>query len=217
MKNIAVFITFCLFIAYWSLTLFFTFPENPMNVRDLKYRQYFEAHFYQNWSFFAPPATFNERLYFSYIYNDPITNTKKVRTFETLVPITQEKKKKAPFNRKQDVLDYVICGSVHEVQNKIKEVYDIIKVEEKRNQKSSSIEEKNKKVIEEIEKTESFHNLQNYAKIVAEKNGIPKNDTQYKITITNIDIPKYVNKSSQTKREEKTVISSNLHPLKTTK
>ncbi|CAA7197270.1 hypothetical protein [Chryseobacterium potabilaquae] len=217
MKNTVIYITCFIFITYWSITLFFTFPENPINVKNLKVRQCFDNFFYQQWSFFAPPATFNDRLYFSYIYHDPITNNKKVRTFEALATITKEKREKAPFNKTQDVLDYIISGSVHDTQNNVKEIYDMINAQDKRTGATTPSDEKSKKVIEVIEKTESFSNLLNYAKIIAKNNRIPENNTECKITITNLAIPKFVNKNSLDKKEEQTIFSSHLHPLKLTK
>ncbi|CAA7392449.1 hypothetical protein [Chryseobacterium fistulae] len=217
MKNIVIYITFFIFITYWSITLFFTFPENPINVKNLKVRQCFDNFFYQQWSFFAPPATFNERLYFSYIYYDPITHNKKVRTFEALATITKEKRENAPFNKTQDVLDYIISGSVHDMQNNLKEIFDMINAQDKRTGKTTPSDEKSKKVIEVIEKTESFSNLFNYAKIIAKNNNIPENNAECKITLTNLAIPKFVNKNSLDKKEEQTIFSSHFHPLKLTK
>lgn len=217
MKNIVTYIIFCFFVIYWSTTFFFTFPENPLNVKSIQLRRVFDSYFYQQWSFFAPPATFNERLYFSYFYHDPATKTQKIRTFEILDPITKEKRKHTPFNKPQDVLDYVISGSVTDIQNNLKEAYDMIKVEDKENKKVSNQEEKTKKVLGIIEKTESFYNLLNYAKVVAKNNNVPTNDTKYKIIITNVAIPKFLYKNTLNKKEENVILSSNFYSLKTAK
>lgn len=215
MKNSLIIITFLAFIIYWLITLFFNFPDNPINIDNLKSRQNFDTHLFQRWGFFAPPPTSNHRLYLSYFYNDD-DNPKiiKTRTFEVLQLITAEKRKRAPFNRKQDVLDYIISGSVHNIQTNIKQVSDVIRIQEKKNKKALTQQQKSKQIIETIEKTESFKNLSNYAKIVAKKNKIPFNNTLFKITITHIEIPKFVNKNSSNKREEQIILSSNTHTLK---
>lgn len=214
MKNILTLVTLLAFIMYWIVTLFFTFPNNPLSAKNFELKLFFDTHLSQRWDFFAPPPTSNDRLYFSYFYNDPITKLKKVRTFEVLEPIITEKRKKAPFNKKEDVMDYIVSGSVSEIQNSIKELYDTLEAQAKKNKFSYTVEDKNKRVIEMIERIESFTILSNYALLVAQNNQIPLQKTAFKITITNIAIPKFINKNASQKREEKIILSSNIHFLK---
>ena len=68
------------FSAYWGATFFFTMPDNYLKIKALAYDKVFQSIFYQQWSFFAPPPTYNDFLYFEFA--DTLSG--EVQTFEVL-------------------------------------------------------------------------------------------------------------------------------------
>jgi NDP-sugar pyrophosphorylase family protein len=102
---------FLVFTAYWMITLLYCSPENYVKIKSAGMLAKFESVFYQRWSFFAPPADFNFRLYFE--YNDK--DSMRLSVYEILKPLARQKQLAAPFNAKEQFIDYIINSSVLEV------------------------------------------------------------------------------------------------------
>ena len=73
LNKVLVLIAIAIFINYWCLTVLFSFPKSSIVVAE-NYKAYkkFQRLFYQKWIFFAPPPTYNLRLYYVYRNDDKI-------------------------------------------------------------------------------------------------------------------------------------------------
>lgn len=102
------------FVAWWSVNIFFNLPDNPVKIKYAREGQQFQSVMFQRWSFFAPPPKYNERLY--YIFRRK-SDTTVVKTLEVLEALMQSKHDAAPFNMKEEKLDYILSGSIGEVHD----------------------------------------------------------------------------------------------------
>lgn len=108
---------------YWLLTLVYVSPNNPIRVQCFYACNFFEALFYQKWEFFAPPPTFNEKVY--YIFQPKHSETGKTIVTEVVEKIFKEKQKHAPFNEADDVTDYLISGACDQLVDALRDEVDI--------------------------------------------------------------------------------------------
>lgn len=213
MSKISRFSIMLVFISYWLITVVFTFPENFINISLDRGNQIFQLFFFQRWAFFAPPPNFDERVYFTYI--DRSSGLSK--TYEIIETINEEKSKKAPFNTKEDILDYIISNSVNGIQEMMYEMQEVHKHEEDIESPSDSKDINRKHFIdstyltminEVIPKTDYFKTLKNYSIVIAEKKGIRVKDCKVVIAMSRRLIPKFVDRFSVEKRKEEIFFES---------
>lgn len=192
------YIIFATFIFYWLITLFFILPKNPLNLSTPKVRNYFDDNFFQRWSFFAPPPTYNTRLFF--IFKDTVSQ--KERIFEGLTPILKEKSNSTPFNTKYQVLDYTLSTSIIYIEENIKFTHDLYYDPEVNMSLNIDDSILNKRIIAQIENSSSFETLKRYAKKVAIQNGIVVEENICQIQILKSRIPKFVDKDQIITKED---------------
>ncbi len=113
MKRIIQTIVLLVFVSYWCVTLLYSSPESYIKIKAEPVLSKFEIFFYQKWTFFAPPADFNFRLYFEYLDKD----SSQLATYEVLKPIALQKQAKAPFNTNEQYVDYIVNSSVIELND----------------------------------------------------------------------------------------------------
>jgi hypothetical protein len=213
MKALLFYITFIVFLLYWATTIAFTLPNNYINLSLDKENQVFQFLFFQRWGFFAPPPTFDERLYFTYVNN----LNKKTDTYEVIEPLNKEKKIKAPFNSREDIVDYILSNSITGIQDVMHETRDIYEYE-----KFDTISE----VLEDeivifnsdsayyhyidklIPTTSYFNTLVNYSVIVAKRQGIDTKNSKVVITISKLYIPKFADRNNKARRKEEVQFKS---------
>ncbi len=192
-KKIIIGLSCLIFVTYWSITVFFQLPDNPVKVDFMRGNRIFEIFLYQKWSFFAPPPKHDDRLY--YIFKKGDTEI----SFEVVALLNKAKAVNAPFNGHENALDYIISNQLHAISTSMGDFYA----------------DKNKKDIENIEltwiefykKNKDGHNLKtllNYAKVVAKANKLDYSEYEICLILTNIDIPKFKDRNDTTlKRQEK--------------
>lgn len=111
LKRSLAFIILLLFVGYWMLTLLYLSPSNPIRISSKDTLALFRRVNGQRWNFFAPPPTYNQRLYYTFTSK----STGQSVSFEVIKPIVAEKQRKAPFNDGEHVFDYVLFTSVQRI------------------------------------------------------------------------------------------------------
>jgi len=197
---------FLLFCAYWLTTIFFVAPSNPLNISADNGREIFNTHFFQRWSFFAPPPTYNQRVYI--VFKNKSTKSKDV--FEVLAPIVNAKHDHAPFNEYHQKMDYILASSLINIEGNVKLLHDVFANKSMQSLFSGKDTTVDERIIYDIEKTSDFKTLIKYAWKIAAENGINKNDVSCQIIITKVYIPQFVDRKLQKGKEE---ISFSSHPL----
>jgi hypothetical protein len=205
MRHILYSITMIVFISYWSITFIFNAPDNYINISLYKYNQLFQTFFYQKWSFFAPPPTFNERLYYEF------RNIKdsSVMIFEAAEPICIAKQKNSPFNSKDDLLDYIISGSVNGVSDQMHELQESFKLDNLKKGKGDLDSLQYDTIKKFAQKSLGFHTLRNYAKYVAITNKLDITKYEIKIMFTRVPLPKFADRLKNEKAKEEMYFISN--------
>lgn len=124
--KIKILLVFFGFLSYWSATIFFTMPENYLQIKALPYGKVFHTIFYQQWSFFAPPPQHNERLYYEFV------NTEKQDTLllEVLEPMQKKMREKFLSNDEESFIDYILSGSITNVTDAMSEQFRSYKFSE---------------------------------------------------------------------------------------
>lgn len=197
-KKIIIGLSSLIFITYWSVTIFFQLPDNPIKVNFLRENRIFELFLYQKWSFFAPPPTYDERLYYVFKKDN------KEISFEVIALLNKAKSDNAPFNGHENNLDYIISNQTHAIGTHLNNFYD----------------SKNKKNTENIEiiwndfynTSKGDHNIKtllNYAKVVDKSNNLDYSEYEICLILTKIDIPKFKDRNDTTfKSQEKTIFKT---------
>ncbi len=207
MKSGVYIFLFSLFCCYWLATIFFVAPPNPLNISADNARELFNTHFFQRWSFFAPPPTYNQRVYI--VFRNKRTKGKEV--FEIIAPIVSAKHQKAPFNEYYQKMDYILASSLINIEGNVKLLHDVFASKSMQSQfrgMDTSIKER---IVHDIEKTSDFRTLVKYAGKIARENRIDKNDVSCQIIITKVHIPQFVDRRLKKGKEE---ISFSSHPFK---
>ena len=112
-KKLILFFT----LFYISATLFFNLPRNYLKIINSKSEAYFHFFLFQRWNFFAPPPNYNERLYYTFKSN---ADTNLI-VYEVFEPLYKLKSQKAPFNNREDLLDYLLSNSLNSMGEEIYE------------------------------------------------------------------------------------------------
>jgi hypothetical protein len=193
-----------LFISYWSITFFFTLPDNQLNLSYPEEAQLFKLVLFQKWGFFAPPPKHNHRVYLTFLDNGV-----KIKTFEIIEPIIDKKQQEAPFNWKENTIDYVINNSVASIQNIIVNANQIYNYELTENNKELELPALTRQMVQQ---STPFKTLFNYSKVIAQRNGIDLQNHDLVLMITSKAIPKFHKRlTSDTQAEELLFQSDTLH------
>lgn len=195
-----------LFLFYGIATLIFSSPDNFVNISLIEYNQKFNTFFYQRWGFFAPPPQSNDRLY--YVFEKKI-NKNDVIVFEVIEPLLKQKIYNAPFNGKEDLIDYLISNSIYLITDGIRTVRETFEYDAKLNNKVINQLELTRKVNKVIEATKPFKTLMNYSKKVALNNKLKYSDYNVYLKISQKKIPKFIDRfKSSTNEEEQLIFDS---------
>lgn len=198
MKNFILITSLFVFVLYWLITIFFQLPDNPLKVEFIKENMLFETFFYQKWSFFAPPPKHDDRLYYYFRKGENIVS------FEIIALLNKVKTEKAPFNSRENILDYILSNQMHAIEASLTDFYSKYNIKDTEN-----IEKFWLKFYEENKTSYNIRTLLNYARIVAQENNLKFNEYEVKIVITHIDIPKFKDRHIKNiEREEKTAFET---------
>lgn len=192
-------------LMYWLTTLLYNSPNNYLKIKFSKELSIFDMYFDQQWEFFAPPPTFNNRLYYTFLDD----NRNEIATFEILSQLSNDKKNARPFNEREEMIDYIINGSVVSIVNQIIAVRDLEKI----NHSNFDIEKLNAIALEKITDNpysiSGYGILKNYSKTVAQ-NYLDKKYKSIKyvtIKINTVPIKKFSQRYSTKPDVENNIIS----------
>ncbi|WP_143307829.1 hypothetical protein [Chitinophaga vietnamensis] len=199
-------VIFLSFIGYFVMTFIFTMPDNFVYLKLYPQSQTFQFWLFQRWGFFAPPPTFDERLY--YEFRNKVTKQQQV--VEVLEHITAEKQRKAPFNWHEEILDYVISGNVGGVSDMSSELHNNLVYQQKMNKKTGTDTAAEIRIRSYIQHSNSFLTLSNYGALVARENNIDTAASEMRLLITRINLPKFSerNEPESAPRKEDAVFMS---------
>lgn len=193
--------------AYWLITLFFVFPANYLSVKGYYASKYFDLLFFQRWGFFAPPPTYNERLYYSFYKSD----MHPTGTYEVLQNIYLEKQQKAPFNKKEEVIDYILSNSISTLIDYSNETRQVMTYESYGHKKKDLDSIQLKHLIISMERRPEFKTLLNYGRLLAIKNGFYDSSILVQIKVARMNIPQFEDRSQ--KGEEELIFASTIQKL----
>lgn len=205
---------YLIFSFYWISTIFFTLPENYLQIKAMDYSKVFNTFFFQRWSFFAPPPQSNDRIYYEF------KNDKgEKKTLEILKPLSIKRKNQFIFNSDVSVIDYVLSNSLTSITDYLREDYKKYKFEKCKNITDESI--CNEQFINDysvkLHDLEEIKTLVNYGIITGKKNLDLNKYSKFKIIATNIEIPKFVNRFSKKKTKENLLFETKLYNIKLSK
>lgn len=196
-QKILSFAIIVLISVYWIVTFYFVAPENYLNVHSYKANQYFNLFLFQRWGFFAPPPTFNERLYYIFYNKDG----KPLETFEVLKQINTLKKQKYPFNKEEEIIDYILSNSMNSIADYSRETRNLIRYENSKNGIKDSDTSESKILVSEIENKAEFKTLRNYGKILAKFRNLNNGLNYFQVKITRIFLPQFEDRNTLAKEE----------------
>jgi hypothetical protein len=175
-----------LIVFYGLVTILFVSPDNYININLQNYSLGFSTFFYQRWGFFAPPPKSNDRLY--YIFTEKLNPIKR-RIFEVIKPIVTEKSANAPFNSREDVIDYILSNSIIGIEEENNSVSEFLDYKVKK--KEIDTITKLKILKKNLENSNSYKTIMKYSKYVALSNNLVFEDYNISFKITKIDIQKF--------------------------
>jgi hypothetical protein len=183
-------------------------PDNYLNVNKMKQNIYFDFFFFQRWSFFAPPPKSNDRLYFIFFNS----RKERIAEYEVLETLGKDKQRNAPFNEREQILDYLISNCINSVKDNLRDLQNIINYKTDYEGKQISDSERLNFELKEIERTSDFKSLINYAKLILHTKELMPENPLVQIIITEIEIPQFADRMTN-KRIEKTILASELEKL----
>jgi len=202
MKRFFQYASLFLFAAYWGMTVLFTLPDNFVKLKADGGRQLFSDLFFQQWEFFAPPPTYNDFLYYTFL--DP--DTGEVKEVEVMNKLLQAKSKAAPFNANENALEYILSNSLVGVNDLMRAEQKAIKYEEKESGKAISKAENEKRTQVRVRGSDHHAVLHKYAEIVAEKQKVPARFQKLVFTITQQELPKFYQRADPTIKPEEMIL-----------
>lgn len=183
-----IFAAIALFLCYWMVTIFFNLPENPIKIKYARQERIFQGAFFQRWAFFAPPPKANDKLY--YLFRSR-KDTTRVAIFEALDSITANKRSAIPFNTNEEIIDYIISGSISEITNFLSEYDNELRVKYKNMEESKLVDQSIRDAWKLRANIYSIETLLNYGELVANKNNIDLNENEMKFLIANKEITRF--------------------------
>ena len=197
-------IIYLAFISYFAATFLFTMPDNYISLQFYHQQQVFQQWLFQRWGFFAPPPNYDERLY--YEFRDKLTHQSK--TFEVMEPIVTLKQQKAPFNWHEDIVDYLLSGSMTGIGDDLHDMRQDLIYRNKQAGKSATDTSGEHMLRQTIQHGISFQTLRNYAAIVAQKNQLDTARHEVRLILSHVMLPKFADRfSTKPRREEAYFIS----------
>lgn len=207
MKKIYKYLIFSCFGMYWLATFFIVLPNNPIKASYKRQVMDFGLLFDQRWSFFAPPPKTNTRLY--YTFSDEKDSISK--TFEVMKPLLDDKRKKAPFNSRVEIVDYILNGSIIHIYDLVIDQREKLQLQYKDSTKMVIELMARDSVIKRMKDIHAFKTLIEYSKIVSRKN-LAKEEVNklgyLKIALTEINIPKFIDRNKESPNREGLVIET---------
>jgi hypothetical protein len=168
------------FAFYWICTFIYVMPSNYIRIKANTIVILLDIFFPQRWTFFAPPPSYNYRLYYVFEKDG------QTKIIEVIKPLIEAKKQNAPFNTNEEIVDYVINGSITAIQNQMAMYKNAAEKDTIRND-SLVIEKVNK----ELPNLSEYKTLYNYSKIVAERNNIKPYKCIVYFYASYVKIPKF--------------------------
>ncbi len=206
MNKIFKTIILLLFSLYWVITIFFNLPDNYVKANFLQYEPIFSLLFYQRWSFFAPPPTSDDRLY--YFFKHKTDSLKPIHTFEVIEDLGNIRRNKAPFNENETVIDYVLSNSLTSLNEMIRNEYELYK-------KANCVDGDlscSKKFYDSswtnFSKVNQVTTLFNYGKIIAKAQNIDLNNYEVKFALGQSFIPKFQDRNIKKSRSQTTTFET---------
>jgi hypothetical protein len=196
-----------LFTLYWLSTILYNTPTNFIRIRSDNYIKYFSTAFSQNWAFFAPPPSFNTKIYFSYKHNSD--SIRPVITVEVLQSIYSRKQAANPFNEEEEIMDYILSGCAIQINDFFLKQYDLSKYSFPDSSLDFHVVEARKMLLRIGTKDPYYETLIRYSRLIADKKNIPFNDFRTMFTITKIPIPKFEDRFKKNAIEEQILFESN--------
>ena len=197
LKKIIIFFVFCF---YWGVTIFFTIPENYLQIKSIEMEKIFSSFFYQKWSFFAPPPKFNDRLYYQFV------NKKDTLLMEVIEPIHNERRKQYLVNNDISIVDYILSNSLNNISDVIREKFGNYKF---LNCKDKSEGGCFKLFLENFDKDfysmNEINTLKNYGLSLVKRKKLDKFE-KMKIIYTSIKIPKFSKRNLKSNKEKEQFI-----------
>jgi hypothetical protein len=191
-----------MFSFYWLITIFFNLPDNYLKATFLEYESLFSFMFYQRWSFFAPPPTSDDRLY--YIFKNRTDSTASLYTFEVIEDLSNIRRSKAPFNE-ETVIDYIISNSLTSMTDIIRDQYKLYQKANCVENDSLCFQKFSNSSWANFGELSQIKTLFNYGRILAKKQNINLNEYKMKFIIGQSFIPKF--KDRMNKKERKEIIT----------
>lgn len=191
------FLVIGVFLFYWGITILYCGPDNYLKIQVDPILTSYEKVFYQKWSFFAPPADFNFRLYFEYLNKDSL----QVNIYEILKPIAVEKQRKAPFNSQEQFMDYIVNGSVIQINDLLSRYVSDFQ----QHKKGVALQECIRLAIDSLNNNAArkgytgFNTLRNYLRRHWQQEvaaGNLANAVYGRMVLTSIKIPRFANRDS---------------------
>jgi hypothetical protein len=175
-----------LFASYWTATLLYVSPNNPIRAGVSESMDIFGQYFPQRWGFFAPPPKADMRIYFA--YHDHITGEETTR-LEILAPIVEVKHRTAPFNADAEVMDYLLASPALAIVEAVNANASVLETTHPDEKDSFYMYEAQRLVNELGNHIPSYLTLRNYAAIVAERIGLDPDWYDVKFSIAFEDLP----------------------------
>ena len=113
MKNsfvrILSYLAILIFLLHWAVAFILAMPANYVKQTVANHASRYQTMF-SSWSFFTPPLTYHNRLYF--IFRDSKISGNKQDTIEVLANISLQKQIRVPFNQRENIIDHLVNNSV---------------------------------------------------------------------------------------------------------
>lgn len=175
-----------LYGVYWALTLLTVTPETGyLHTANKSIIDGFSLVFSQRWSFFAPPPQKNWRLYYAFSEAD---SNKEIR-LEALQPVLLAKRQRAPFNEAETIVDYVISGSLDQINNYLtKQRAEKARTGAAKTAAATGAGTDLQHLVDARTNLPSLKTLEGYALLVARANRLPSTYNRVKLIVTLVPI-----------------------------
>lgn len=169
---------------YVLVTLLYVSPSNPIRIRFDNALQEFEAWGFQKWTFFAPPPTGNDRLYFAFSPREGSGST-----YEVLEDIYRRKQEDHPFNERTEVVDYVVSGTASQITDIMSEVNRYKEVHVLLGGDPEYLRDVALRTLDPDEPAGEYARvLLRYAAVIADREGIDREGLKCQIAFVNVPI-----------------------------
>jgi hypothetical protein len=169
---------------YVLITLLYVSPSNPLRIAFDSALRDFETWGFQKWTFFAPPPTGNDRLYFAFSPREGSGST-----YEVLEDIYRRKQEDHPFNERTEVVDYVVSGTASQITDLMNEVNRYKEVHVLLGGDPEYLRDVALRALNPDESAGEFARiLLRYAAVIADREGIDREGLKCQIAFVNVPI-----------------------------